>query len=99
MFRILLRSTKPKREKRKNLTREMYYLDTSTKMPPMLIEATAYEIWKARKNIPDGLLVQKNAFNSDGTLFYTEKLVAATPVHFIISLLGEVTTAYKIDIK
>jgi hypothetical protein len=95
----LLRSTKPKKEKRKKLVREMYYLDTSTNMLPMLIEATAYEIWKARKNIANGLLVQKDAFKIDGTLFYTERLVAATPVNFTISLIGDVTTVYKIDVK
>jgi len=93
-----LRSTKPKKEKRKKLIHEMYYIDTIAKMLPLLIEPTAYEIWKARKNIPTGLLVQKDAFKIDGTLFYTEKLVAVTPVNFTISLIGDVTTAYMINV-
>lgn len=94
----LLKSTKPKREKRKKLIHEKYYLDTSKPMLPMLIEVTAYEIWKARKTAASGLLVQKDAFKTDGKLFYTEKLTAVTPVNFTISLIGDVTTAYRIDI-
>ncbi|MFP9100426.1 hypothetical protein ACLI09_15350 [Flavobacterium sp. RHBU_24] len=93
-----LRSTKPKREKRKKLIHEMYYIDTTTKMLPLLIEPTAYEIWKARKNISNGLLVQKDAFKIDGTLFYTEKLVHVTPVDFTITLIGDTTTVYRIDV-
>lgn len=94
----LLRSTKPKREKRKKFFHEVYYFDTAKKMAPLLIHATAYEIWKARKSVPDGLLVQKDGFTVDNIYAYSERLLTVTQVNFTIILVGESVKYPKIVI-
>ncbi|SHM12040.1 hypothetical protein [Flavobacterium xanthum] len=60
---ISLVSTNDQLNKNKNAGHNKYLVDPSFDFLPMLEFSTAYEIWKARKNYPNGLL----------TKFYTYK--------------------------
>jgi len=52
----ILKSNKPKREKKKKLGTFYYYVKSNTEFHlPLLEHATAYEEWKLEKNIPNGI--------------------------------------------
>ena len=61
---ISLVSTNDQLNKNKNIGHNKYLVDPSFDFLPMLEFATAYEIWKARKNYPNGLLAQFYMFNA-----------------------------------
>lgn len=72
--RFLLKHNNPKRETKRQIGKEVYVIDTTFNIKPMLTFDTAYEIWKLRKNIPDGLIVEKYLYNSKNELEITEKI-------------------------
>lgn len=72
--RFMLKSTNAVIEKDKKLGKEIYVIDTSSNIKPMLPFSTAYEIWKTRKNIPNGLIVEKYFFNYKNEMVIKEKL-------------------------
>ena len=74
--RYKLSSIKPKRVNRKKLGTEIYIIDKSTDFhSPILKFSTAYEEWKIEKNIPNGILVERNFINYFGKLSEQEKLI------------------------
>lgn len=85
--KILLRSTRPKIEKKKKLWREEYVIDTSKNFMPLLPFSTAFEIWKSRKNIPNGLVIRKLHYNEEGNLIFTEILKEIRPINLQITLV------------
>lgn len=84
--RFLLKSNDTKREKKKKLGREIYVIDTTYNIKPMLTFSTAYEIWKLRKNIPNGLIVEKYFYNSKNKLVIKEKLKSSEKISLKFNL-------------
>ncbi|RZK01373.1 MAG: hypothetical protein EOO46_20515 [Flavobacterium sp.] len=85
--KYLLKSTKPNIEKRKKLWHEIYAIDTTKSSLPLLWHPTAYEVWKKRKNIPNGIIVEKYYYNYQGKLEVVEKLESHSTSTFSISLI------------
>jgi len=96
---FLFRSTNPKKEKKKKLWHQVFFIDTSKKIAPVLIHATAYEVYKKRHQLPDGVIAQIDNYNTDNKLMSTEQLTSVTPVNFSIKLIGEPAKKYVITIK
>lgn len=86
--RYLLRSTNAKREKKKRLWRNIYMIDKSKSIKPLLPFATAYEIWKVRNNFPDGLITQQDHYNNKGILVFSEKITKVNSLNFSMKLNG-----------
>lgn len=84
--RFMLKSNDAQIEKKKKLGREIYVVDTSSNMKPMLIFATAYEIWKKRKNLPNGLIVEKYFFNDKREMIIKEKLKNSENINLTFNL-------------
>ncbi len=76
-----------KETKQKKNVAEIYIIDTSKKMKPLLTNPTSLNIWRINKNMPDGLLVEKHLFNLKGELFWSEKLIEIAPVNFKLSIV------------
>jgi len=92
----LLKSTKPKTEKKKKLWTTTYIIDTTKSIEPALPFATAYEIWKVRRNIPNGLIIQQNHFNNNNILEVSEKLEKIKSINFsIIINKNKMTSSVK----
>ncbi|WP_282032604.1 hypothetical protein [Winogradskyella eximia] len=51
-------------------------------MKPLLTDPTILNIWRLNKNIPYGLIVEKQVYSSKGELTWTEKLKEVNPVNF-----------------
>lgn len=85
--RFILKSNDPVKEKKKKLGREVYVIDTSSESKPLLTFCTAYEIWKQRKNIPNGVIVEKYFYNYKKELVFKETLKSSDDInvrfHFI----------------
>lgn len=62
--KIKLETTNEELKKNKNIGHNLYIVDQSFNFLPIFDFATAYEIWKARKNFPNGLLTQFYMYNS-----------------------------------
>ena len=74
--RYKLTSIKPKKEKRKKLGTEIYIIDKNTKFHlPVLYFPTAYEEWKSKKNIPNGIFKERLLFEYSGKLSIKEEIV------------------------
>lgn len=84
--RFMLKSTKPDIEKRKLLGTEIYVIDTSSNVKPLLTFVTAYEIWKKRKSIPNGIIVEKYFFNSNNEMITKEKLISSENIDLILEI-------------
>ena len=87
--RFMLKSNNAEREKNKKLGTEIYVIDTSLNMKPLLPFSTAYEIWKTRKNIPNGLIVEKYLFNYKNEMVIKEKLKSSENVNLTFDLPSE----------
>jgi hypothetical protein len=61
---IYLVSTNDQLKRNKNIGHYKYLVDPSFEFLPMLEFSTAYEIWKVRKNYPNGLLTQFFMYNA-----------------------------------
>lgn len=68
---IYLVSTNEQLKKNKNIGHNKYLVDPSFDFLPMLEFSTAYEIWKARKNFPNGLLTQFYTHNSKNEIVHS----------------------------
>ncbi|MEZ4838859.1 hypothetical protein [Flavobacterium sp.] len=79
---IKLSPLNPKRAKRKKIGYEIYLVDTNIKMKPFFNESLAFEVWREKKNFPDGLVVEKHYYSYDGKLSYSQVLKEASPVSF-----------------
>ncbi|RKS92492.1 hypothetical protein BC952_2392 [Flavobacterium limicola] len=74
--RYKLTSTIPRREKKKKLGTEFYIIDNNTKFHlPLLYFSTAYEEWKSKKNIPNGIFKERHLVDYYGKLFIREKTI------------------------
>lgn len=85
--RVKLSSVNPKREKRKKLGYEIYLIDTTVKMKPFFHDPLPFEIWRKRKNFPDGLIVEKHLYSYSGKLSSSEVLKEKAPVEFKLIIL------------
>tara|TARA_R110001583_G_scaffold61679_2_gene181940 strand:+ start:500 stop:742 length:243 start_codon:yes stop_codon:yes gene_type:complete len=72
----------PKKAKRKKIGSHIYIIDTTKVMKPLLTDPTILNIWRLNKNIPYGLIVEKQVYSSKGELTWTEKLKEVNPVNF-----------------
>ncbi len=69
-------SNKPKRAKRKGLATLYYIIKNGTEFhSPILTFPTAYEEWKVKRNIPNGIYIEKYLLDSYGQLNSKETLV------------------------
>jgi hypothetical protein len=75
-----------KKAKRKKIGKEIYIIDTSKKMKPLLTNPTSLNIWRINKNMPDGLIVEKHTYNYKGEIYWSEKLIEIAPVNFNLSI-------------
>lgn len=74
--RYKLTSIKPKKEKRKKLGTEIYIIDKNTKFHlPVLYSPTAYEEWKSKKNVPNGIFKERLLFDYYGNLSVKEEMI------------------------
>ncbi len=87
--RFMLKSNDAEREKKKKLGTEIYVIDTSSNMKPMLTFVTAYEIWKKRKNLPNGLIMEKYFFNAKHEMITKEKLKSSENIKLTFSISSE----------
>jgi hypothetical protein len=72
--RFMLKSNDEEKEQKKKLGREIYIIDPSSNVQPLLTFSTAYEVWKSRKNIPNGIIIEKYFYNYKGEMVTKEKL-------------------------
>jgi hypothetical protein len=79
--RYKLTSIKPKKKKRKKLATEFYIIDKKTKFhSPIFYFPTAYEEWKSKKNIPNGIFKERYLIDFYGNLDSKEKLINYTKI-------------------
>ena len=78
----IIKSNKPKREKRKKLATIHFIVEKNTAFHlPILLDATPYEEWKKEKNIPNGIAKQIYSIDySEKKMFYTFNLVGYTKI-------------------
>lgn len=70
-------SINPKRAKRKKLGTILYIIDKKTADHlPLLPSPTAYEEWKSKKNIPNGLYAEKLQLFYSGATWVKEKMIS-----------------------
>ncbi|WP_264521279.1 hypothetical protein [Flavobacterium sp. N1994] len=87
--RFMLRNNVIKNEKKKKLGREIYVIDTSANIKPLLTFCTAYEVWKSRKNIPNGLIIEKYFYNFKGEMITKEKLKSSENINIKFKVASE----------
>jgi hypothetical protein len=75
-----------KKAKRRKIGKEVYIIDTSKKMKPLLTHPTSLNIWRINKNMPDGLIVEKHIYNYKGKIYWSEKLIEIATVNFNLSI-------------
>ncbi|OMP32296.1 hypothetical protein [Mangrovimonas sp. DI 80] len=80
--RVIFKMTNAKKANKNKLACHIYVIDTSTPMQPFLAEPTILNIWRLHKNMPQGLIIEKQVYNNDGKLYYVEKLKKVTPINF-----------------
>jgi len=74
--RYKLTSIKPKKRKRKKLATEFYIVQNNTTFHlPIFYFPTAYEEWKSKKNVPNGIFKERLLFGFDGNLSVKEELI------------------------
>jgi hypothetical protein len=74
--RYKLSSIDPRKEKKKKLGTEYYIIDNNTKFHlPVLFFSTAYEEWKSKKNIPNGIFKEKLMVGYNGKLVIRQKMM------------------------
>lgn len=66
----ILKSNKPKKEKRKKLYTNYYIIEENTDfhLPILMVFPTAYEEWKKEKNIPNGIIKEMYGVSYDGKI-------------------------------
>lgn len=71
-----LESIKPKKVKRRKLGTQFYIIDTKTEFHvPILNFSTAYEEWKSKRKLPNGIFLEKYFIDYYGQLDSKEKLI------------------------
>ncbi|WP_179334781.1 hypothetical protein [Winogradskyella costae] len=79
--RYKLTSIKPKKEKRKKLSTEFYIIDKETKFHlPLFYIPIAYQEWKSKKNVPNGIFKERYMIDFYGNLSFKEKLINYTRI-------------------
>lgn len=74
--RYKLTSIKPKKKKRKKLATEYYIIDNETEFHlPIFYFPTAYEEWKSKKNVPNGIFKERYLIDINGNINLKEKLI------------------------
>jgi len=77
-----LESIKPKRTKRKKLGTQFYIIDKETSFHlPVLEFSTAYEEWKSKQNLPNGIFTEKYFIDFYGYLHSKEKLIKYSKIN------------------
>ena len=87
--RFMLKSNDVEKEKKKKLGREIYIIDTSSNTQPLLTFCTAYEVWKRRKNIPNGIIIEKYFYNFKGEMVTKEKLKSIENINLKFKFASE----------
>lgn len=77
---------KRKRESKKNYGSEVYIIDTSYNIKPLLINSTVFEVWKLRKNLPNGLIIEKYYYNSENKITCIEKLKSSESIDLVFKM-------------
>lgn len=73
--RYKLSSIKPKKKKRKQLATEFYIIDKQTAFHlPIFYFPTAYQEWKSKQNVPNGIFLERYLIKHNGNLGSKEKL-------------------------
>lgn len=86
-YRYNLTSILPKIRKRKKRMTEYFIIDKNTSYHlPILLHHTDYEEWKSKKNIPNGIYIEKYYADFYGRLKSKEKLIKSTSIEKKISI-------------
>jgi len=79
--RYKLTSIKPRKKKRKKLATEFYIIEKKTEFHlPVFYFPTAYEEWKSKKNVPNGIFKERYLIDFYGDLDSKEKLIKYTKI-------------------
>ncbi len=77
---------KSKKELKKKSGSEVYIIDTSFNLKPLLTHSTVYEVWKKRKNLPNGLIIEKYYYNSENKITCIEKLRSYETIDLVFKI-------------
>ena len=84
--RVIFKMINPKKAKRKKIGSRIYIIDTSKEMKPFLANPTILNIWRLNRNMPNGLIIEKHVYRSDGSLSSSEKLLEVNHVNFQLKI-------------
>lgn len=84
--RVIFKMTNSKKAKRKKAGSMVYIIDTSKIMKPFLAHPTILHIWRQNRNMPNGLIIEKHSYKSDGSLSKIEKLIEIKSVNFHLKI-------------
>ena len=84
--RVVFKMINPKKSKRKRIGSHIYIIDTGKTMKPFLSDPIILNIWRLDRNMPNGLIIEKLVYKSDGTLSRSEKLKKVSPVNFHLKI-------------
>lgn len=87
--RFMFKSKVIENEIKKKIGREIYIIDSSSNIQPLLTFCTAFEVWKSRKNIPNGIIIEKYFYNFKGEMMTKEKLIDIENIDMKFKLTSE----------
>ncbi|WP_157503130.1 hypothetical protein [Mangrovimonas xylaniphaga] len=80
--RVIFKMNNAQQANKNKLSCHIFVIDTSTPIQPFIAHPTLFNIWNLHKNVPKGLIIEKQVYNNDGKLSYVEKLKKVTPINF-----------------
>ena len=84
---VIFKMINQKKAKRKKIATHIYIIDTTVNTKPLLTDPTILNIYRrSKKNMPNGLIIEKLVYDSKGELNTREKLTEFTPVNFAIQI-------------
>lgn len=82
----VLRYKNLKKAKRKKIGKHIYIIDESKNFKPLISNEILFDVQAHNLNLPNGIIIEKHVYKSDGKLNYSEKLKGIHPLDFEITL-------------